>query len=80
MPVCKSTTPLTAKACKIPTEADEDCMSAVKTVPTKIAKIGLLQEDKNPINVGELRSADIELLIIFIPINSMPKPAIISPI
>ena len=36
------TTPLIAKVCNIPTEADELCISAVTTQPTIIASIGFL--------------------------------------
>ncbi len=72
-------TPLLARACKIPTDAEELCIIAVNTAPTKIPIKGFSKVLTILTNSGELLSGDIAVDIISIPINKIPSPAIIVP-
>ena len=76
----KVITPLIAKACKIPTEAEELWIIAVNPAPTKIPINGFSNVVTRLTNSGELLSGTIALDIISIPIKRIPSPAIIPPI
>ena len=72
-------TPLTAKACRIPTEAEEDWISAVKAAPARMPINGLLKLDTRSTKAGESRRGIMAELIISIPMNRIPSPAMIWP-
>ena len=73
----KVTTPPAANACKMPTEAEEDWIMAVKIIPAKIPKIGFSNRVNSLINSVESLRGSIEALIISIPIKRIPNPATI---
>ena len=76
----KPITPLAARACKIPTEAELDWIKAVNPAPTKIPTNGFEKCVTNSTNSFDSLNGIIAVLIIFIPIKRIPKPAIICPI
>ena len=76
----RSMTPLMARACKIPTDAEEDWISAVKPAPTRMPRSGLLNFVIISTNCGSSLKGDIAELIISIPIKSTPMPATIPAI
>ena len=71
--------PLNASACKIPTDAEDDWITAVKTIPAMIPINGFENLVIRLINGGYSRSGTIASPIIFIPTNKIPSPAMISP-
>ena len=71
--------PLAARACKMPTEAEEDWMTAVKIIPARIPKRGLLNWVIRLMKASDSRRGIMAELIISMPINRMPRPAIIWP-
>ena len=75
----KLITPLSASACKIPTEAEDDWMTAVKIIPAMIPINGFENLVIRLINGGYSRSGIMESPIMFIPTNKIPSPAMISP-
>ena len=75
----KLITPLNANACWIPTEAEDDWMTAVKIIPAMIPINGFENLVIRLINGGYSRSGIIESPIMFIPTNKIPSPAMISP-
>ena len=72
-------TPLEASACKMPTEAEEDWMMAVKIAPARMPRIGLENLVISETKASDSRRGTIELLIMSIPMNRIPKPAMILP-
>ena len=62
-----------------PTEAEEDWMTAVNSPPARIPSTGLENLVIRLMKVWESRSGIIAELIISIPINRIPKPAMILP-
>ena len=62
-----------------PTEAEEDWMTAVNSAPARIPSTGLENLVIRLMKVWESRSGIIAELIISIPINRIPKPAMILP-
>ena len=75
----KLITPLNASACKIPTEAEDDWITAVKIIPAMIPISGLENLVIRLINGGYSRRGTMESPIMFIPTNKIPSPAMISP-
>ena len=75
----KLITPLNANACRIPTEAEDDWMTAVKIIPAMIPIIGDENLVIRLIKGGYSRSGIMESPIMFIPTNKIPSPAMISP-
>ena len=71
--------PLPARACRIPTEAEEDWIMAVKIMPAKIPRAGLLKRVISPMNASDSRRGTMAPLIISMPRKSTPKPAMICP-
>ena len=75
------TIPFIARVCKIPTEADELCKSAVTTHPTIAPRNGLPPITANAsANIGKFVYGFIPADIVFNPRKSSPRPKIISPI
>ena len=72
-------TPLAAKACRIPTDAEEDWIRAVKAVPATIPIRGLEKVPTRLTKAGQSRRGDMAELIMSIPMNSTPRPARIFP-
>ena len=75
----KLITQLNANACRIPTEAEDDWMTAVKIIPAMIPINGFENLVIRLINGGYSRSGIMESPIMFIPTNKIPSPAMISP-
>ena len=75
----KLISPLPANVCNIPTDADDDWIIAVNTAPTNIPITGFAKCVIRFMNVCDSRSGCIEVLIISIPKNNIPRPAIICP-
>ena len=73
-------TPLIARACKIPTDAEEDWISAVNPAPTRIPSRGLLNLVISSTNCGSSLNGDMAELIMSIPMNRTPMPATIPAI
>lgn len=71
--------PLSASAWRIPTDAEEDWMTAVKSAPARIPSSGLPNRVMRLTNASESRSGIMEELIISIPMKRMPSPATICP-
>ena len=71
--------PPAARACRMPTDAEEDWMMAVKIMPARIPSTGLANFVIRLMNASESRSGIMELLIISMPMNRMPSPATICP-
>ena len=71
--------PLEARACRIPTEAEEDWIIAVKMAPARIHRIGLENLVSNATKASDSLRGIIAALIISIPTNRIPSPARISP-
>ena len=67
--------PVLDKACKIPTDAEEDCMMAVTIAPRAIPSIGLLKIVKSLVKDGLCRSALTEELIVLIPYINTVNPS-----
>ena len=72
-------TPLTARACRIPTEAEEDWIRAVKRAPTRIPIRGLEKVLTTSTKAGHSRRGSMEELIISMPMKSTPRPARMLP-
>ena len=68
-----------ARACRIPTEAEEDWITAVKAAPARIPRIGFENWVINRTKSSESRRGIMESLIIPIPIKRTPIPAIMPP-
>ena len=75
----KLITPLNANACRIPTEAEDDWMTAVKIIPAMIPISGLENLVIRLIMVDTHEVVPMESPIMFIPTNKIPRPAMISP-
>ena len=67
--------PVDASACKIPTDAEDDWITAVKSAPTKIPRSGLSNFVIRLINASDSFKGDIAAPIISIPIKRIPSPA-----
>ena len=72
-------TPPMASAWRMPTDAEEDWITAVNTAPTRIPRMGLENLVTIWMNVWESRSGTMASLIIPIPMNSTPIPAMMPP-
>ena len=72
-------TPLRASACRIPTEAEEDWIRAVKAAPARMPTTGLEKVLTRLTKAGHSRRGSMAEPIISIPIKSTPKPARIFP-
>ena len=71
--------PLEASACKMPTDAEEDWMMAVNTAPARMPSTGLENRVISEMNASESRRGIMALLIISMPMNRTPRPAMIWP-
>ena len=71
--------PVTDSACKIPTDADALCKTAVKRIPTKIPAAGFVNIVSMLLNVSLSLSGATAPLIVCIPNIKIAKPSIISP-
>ena len=76
----RAMTPLMASACKMPTEAEEDWMMAVKhrarqNAQHRVGELGHQRDEGLRIRAG----ASWQLLIISMPMNRTPRPAMILP-
>ena len=71
--------PPAASACRIPTDAEEDWMIAVKIIPVRMPSTGLRNLVIRLIKASDSLSGIMELLIISIPMKRMPSPATICP-
>ena len=71
--------PLVARAWRMPTEAEEDWIRAVNRAPTAMPSRGLENLVIRSTKAWESRRGIMEELIISMPINSTPRPAMIWP-
>ena len=67
--------PVAASACRIPTDAEDDWITAVNTAPTRIPRSGLLNCVIRLINASDSWSGSIAAPIMSIPMNRTPSPA-----
>ena len=74
----RGTSPAVASACRIPTDAEEDWMIAVKIAPIAIPASGFWKVVIKLMNTSELWRGTIAAPIISIPMKSTPNPAITS--
>ena len=78
--VANEIVPVTESACKIPTEAELDCKTAVMSVPMRTPRIGfsniVIRRRKSSLS----RSGDTAPLIAFMPYIKTAKPSRISPV
>ena len=74
------TAPVTESACSIPTDADDDCITAVSTAPTIIPSTGFVNSVKRFVNCGTSVSGFTAPDICSIPNISTAKPRRIVPI
>ena len=70
----KVTVPVEAMACKIPTEAEELCRTAVTTAPKRTPRIGLLNIKKISWKAGESLSGERADSMVVMPKKRIPKP------
>ncbi len=77
--VAKLIVPVTESACKIPTEADALCKTAVNKIPAKIPARGFENIVSAFTNRSLSRSGATAPLIFCIPTIRMEKPSMISP-
>ena len=63
-----------ASACRMPTEADDDWMTAVNSAPTAMPSSGLEKRVISPTNASLSRSGVSAEDIMFMPMNSRPSP------
>ena len=73
------TAPVLQSACKMPTEADELWIAAVKTAPAATPRTGLLNIVRTLMNSGTSASGFTAELIISIPYINTAKPIKINP-
>ena len=73
------TIPPTAIACKMPTEAEDDWMTAVNSAPARIPTSGFEKVLTISTKAGHSRSGSMDELIISMPMNSTPSPARMLP-
>ena len=66
-------------ACKMPTEAEEDWMTAVRMVPASTPRMGLERAMRMSANWGRSRRGAMAFSIDCIPMKRMPSPATICP-
>ena len=71
--------PVTDNACRIPTDADALCNTAVMRIPTRIPTKGLLKDVSILMKCSFSRRGATAPLMVCIPIISMVKPSKISP-
>ena len=71
--------PVVASACSMPTEADELCMIAVRTVPAKTPNRGFVNKSRMDVNASLLASGATASLIADMPNMSIKKPTSIEP-
>ena len=76
---CSVINPLFANVCKIPMEALELCMTAVKSAPVSTAIRGLLKAVIKDRKAALSRSGAIASLIMPIPMKRIPSPPTIIP-
>ena len=67
--------PVAASACRMPTDAEDDWMTAVNTAPTRMPISGLLNWVIRLMNASDSCSGSIAAPIISIPMKRMPRPA-----
>ena len=72
-------TPLEARAWRMPTEAEEDWIRAVKAAPARMPSRGLENLVNSSTKAGESRRGTMAELIISMPMNSTPSPARMLP-
>ena len=75
----KSMMPVEASACRMPTAAEADCSTQVKSVPKRMPRKGLENEVRMRIKVGSSRSGDTAADIVDMPNIRTAKPIRISP-
>ena len=73
------TAPVAHSACKIPTEADEDWIIAVSSMPAMTPRIGLVNISRMFVNSGTFASGLTAPLIISMPVISTAKPTMMLP-
>ena len=73
------TAPVIQSACRIPTDADEDWIIAVRIVPARIPATGLENFRSSPVNSGTSARGFTAPLILSIPNISTAKPSMIVP-
>ena len=78
--VANETVPVTESACKIPTEAEFDCKTAVMSVPMRMPRIGFSNIVISRRKPSLSRSGDTAPLIAFMPYIKTAKPSRISPV
>ncbi len=71
--------PVEERACKIPTEAEEDWITAVTPAPTSTPKMGFVMAWKSWAKAGSSRRGRTAASIWNMPVKSTPKPRSICP-
>ena len=79
MALPKLTAPVAQRACRIPTDAEELWMMAVRTAPAIIPRIGLENIVRSPVNSGTSARGFTASLMVSIPNIRMAKPIIMVP-
>ena len=67
------------RACKIPTEAEEDCSTAVSTAPASTPRTGFLKLRNRSMNQGSSARGLMAVDMVFIPAIRTEKPTMILP-
>ena len=73
------TAPVAQNACNIPTEAEEDCSTAVSNVPASTPRKGLVNLVRSPVNSGTSAKGFTALLMVSMPDIRMANPTITTP-
>ena len=76
MAPCRGISPSPARACRMPTLAEEDWMSAVMAAPTSTPTKGLLTPMMASRNNCQSRSGAMAEDMVFMPTNRMPRPMV----
>ena len=71
--------PVMDRACKIPTEAAEECSTAVSTAPTATPTKGLVNAVRMEVNSGMSARGLTAFFIIVVPYIRMAKPTMMEP-
>ena len=79
MEACREISPSPARACKIPTDAEEDCKMAVMPAPMSTPSKGLLMLVMASRNSCQSRRGSMAPDMVSMPTNRMPKPMSTSP-
>ena len=79
MAVPKLTAPVMHRACKMPTEAEEDWMMAVRAAPASRPRTGLEKAVRTPVNFSFWARGETEELMASMPNIKMAKPTKMVP-